>query len=65
LIAYYLGGDQASTPTIYFVGIAAQSHKVEEFRNTYEGYEKFYKKKRTGFSTVTNEVRCIRILFTC
>jgi hypothetical protein len=51
--------NQMPAPSVYFVGITAHSHLVEEFREVYGRYDNFYRKKRAGFSNVENNVRLI------
>lgn len=41
-------------PVIYFVGIRAQSHSVDEFRSIFGQYETFFRSKRTGYSVGPN-----------
>jgi hypothetical protein len=45
----YFDAPEPPAPVNYFVGIRAQSHHLDEFRQLFNRYETFFRPKRTGY----------------
>ncbi|KAJ3341397.1 hypothetical protein HDU91_000717, partial [Kappamyces sp. JEL0680] len=48
--------DREPVPSVFYIGLRAQSHSVEEFRELFSRYSTFFTPKRTGFPTTVQNV---------